>query len=376
MVKLITFLLAFSISAFAEDYEIFNSLEGDLEVNKAISSQFEEENLNIKINTNEKKYCEGYASVIREEELERDNVGCFDANSTLQTLQYKKLDTVLKSSSFLIPKGNPIFSFDNLEIIWDEKGRKKFITIDIRTSIKQIYTKYSSNIERFIVARKNRLKDFKLLDEHTGILSWSSSKSSYCKDEAEKLEKDIKCWATYKYYYNNKDAKENGEIELNKNHSGIPIEYEIRVDNDTNYESFHNPEGTYIVSFENWWDAATEKKIKVSVRCLNCIDKQFKTKEIVIRNYFPKKVLKDGGGYDGTDSWKDEYGYGNDFYRNGLIQEEKNKYNKQEDLRKAPIKGLNEQKRSEKINDLKKQCKEIGYVPGSKKFKDCVLELL
>ena len=227
----------------------------------------------------------------------------------------------------------PIFSFDNLEISWDEKGRKKFITIDIRTSIKQIYTKYSSNIERFIVARKNRLKDFKLLDEHTGILSWSSSKSSYCKDEAEKLEKDIKCWATYKYYYNNKDAKENGEIELNKNHSGIPIEYEIRVDNDTNYESFHNPEGTYIVSFENWWDAATEKKIKVSVRCLNCIDKQFKTKEIVIRNYFPKKVLKDGGGYDGTDSWKDEYGYENDFYRNGLIQEEKNKYNKQEDLR-------------------------------------------
>ena len=192
MVKLITFLLAFSISAFAEDYEIFNSLEGDLEVNKAISSQFEEENLNIQINKNEKKYCEGYASVIREEELERDNVGCFDANSTLQTLQYKKLDTVLKSSSFLIVKGNPIFSFDNLEIIWDEKGRKKFITIDIRTSIKQIYTKYSSNIERFIVARKNRLKDFKLLDEHTGILSWSSSKSSYCKDEAEKLEKDIK----------------------------------------------------------------------------------------------------------------------------------------------------------------------------------------
>ena len=138
----------------------------------------------------------------------------------------------------------------------------------------------------------------------------------------------------------------------------------------------------YIVSFKDWWET-TEKnleingrKIKVSVRCLNCSNKEFKSKEIVISNYFPKKTLKQGGGYDGTDSWKEEYGYENDFYRNGLIQEEKNKYKKQEGLGKALIKGLNEQKISEKINNLKKQCKEIGYEPGSKKFKDCILELM
>lgn len=376
MVKLITFLLAFSLSAFAEDYQIFDSLEGDLEVNKIISSKFKEKKWVKEI---ERDLCSGDYKVIKEENPNHFNFqsGCFDENSIVQTVVFKKFDAPLSEGSFLVPKKNPIFTFDNLEIIWDEGNREKFITIDIRSSIKQIYTKYSSNIERFIEARSTRLKNFKLLDKHSNIFNTFSSRSSYCiaSEEGHEWRSQI-CAPSYKYYYSSKNVKNNSEIKLNKNYSEIAIEYEIHINNDISFESYYNPEGSYLVSFEDWWDAATEKKIKVSVRCLNCIDKQFKTKEIVVRNYFPKKALKDGGGLDETDSLKEEYGYENDFYRKGINQEEKNKYNKQDDLIKTPIKEISEQERSEKIEALMKQCKKIGHVPGSKKFKDCVLELL
>ena len=359
MVKLITFLLAFSISAFAEDYQIFDSLEGDLEVNKTISSKFKEQKIN------KENFCNGDYIIIDEapihelvnKPLQNQNLyeiykNCFSRNSTEQNIEFKKFDGVISESSFLIPKNtDEVYTFDNFKLIWNKDDNEEFITINIQTSIKKKYTKYTSNIERFIKAQTTRLKNFKTTEE---LLTYDSDKRA-CLAKAELIKTNsLKCSPIYKYYFNPKDLKENSEIELKKEDSEVPIKYEIQIENERYIAYFDLSKGSYIVSFADWWNPRTEKNISVSVRCINCINKETKTKKILVSR-LPKKVLKEGGGYDGTDDWKKEFEYENQFNRNGLIQE---------------------QKRREKINDSKKQCEEIGYVPGSKKFRDCVLELL
>ena len=57
-------------------------------------------------------------------------------------------------------------------------------------------------------------------------------------------------------------------------------------------------------------------------------------------------------------------------------RKQKLKERTEENLREAPIKGLNEELKKKKIDDAKKQCKDIGYKPNSDKFRDCILELM
>ena len=94
MKKLIILLIALSFSAFAEDYQIFNSLEDDLEVSQTVSSKFKEQKID------KKDFCSGDYKVIAEAPIHTYS-GCFDRNSIIQTVEFSKFDRAIIESNFL-----------------------------------------------------------------------------------------------------------------------------------------------------------------------------------------------------------------------------------------------------------------------------------
>ena len=81
-----------------------------------------------------------------------------------------------------------------------------------------------------------------------------------------------------------------------------------------------------------------------------------------------------GGGYDdgnySPEDWETE--------KQRRIEkiDEVEKRNELNKLKNTPINKLNIVEQKRKTNLLKKECKELGFKEGSKKFKDCVVELM
>ena len=91
--------------------------------------------------------------------------------------------------------------------------------------------------------------------------------------------------------------------------------------------------------------------------------------------YDPKdKKYRTGGGYDdgnySPEDWETEK------QRRIKKIDEEEKRDELNKLKNTPINELNivQQKRKTKL--LKNECKELGFKEGSKKFKDCVVELM
>lgn len=399
----IILLVLFIVSsvALADDYQIFESLDSELEVEPSRYTQY------LDSNTNQENLCTGNSttevnknpmSPVVTRDISRAEVyGISCGEKTIITNVFKDNIKVLGESEILISTNKYQNLFKKFHAEW--VGDNDYFTLRINTAKKTNFDKYKTNILR-VIKSKTVLNEIELYEEFDSFFNFSRD-AQHCKELKEEYKKEKEsCESETKYLYDKENlVKQNNlDIEVTEYYQE-PIKFRLKVDSefiDSDIE-VHSGTATVIVDSTIALNNRVygNRFIKFELTCLNCANQENITQEFLMNKYFEKKVLDDGGGWEEgkpiesdpssipqlQDDWKardEEYQKNNlDNWNNEIeMRKQKLKERTEENLREAPIKGLNEELKKKKIDDAKKQCKDIGYKPNSDKFRDCILELM
>jgi len=356
---LLVFFIISSV-ALADDYQIFESLDSELEVDKRFTYKFHE------IKNNDENFCNGDTYEIKDLREVNSWYGC-GGKSKDYIKVYKKLIGEVGKKEFLVHANQNEVSFDDFEPTFNQGD--DYLVINIKNTIKVFYEKYEAPIQSFYMAEP-RFYEVTISDEFSNAFNFSS-KARTCRSYKEKYDdRRIYCGIRTRYFFKRDGITHKGKIQIPAEVSNtVTINYEVEIQDKKFNANISSQEGQIILPLDDIFDKPISSDLPITLRCLNCSNLDKKTKKLFVRNYNPEKVLEDGGGFDESSYWKAR----EERYR---TYQEKEKERTEENLREAPIKGLNEELKKKKIDDAKKQCKDIGYKPNTDKFRDCILELM